>query len=296
MQTEQFQLHAEIEYNHWWFVARRRIMRRLVLCVLPPQSETMVIDIGCGTGANVAALSADYACLGIDTSPEAIALARQRFPRVKFFVGRAPEALGELVKEARLFLLMDVLEHVADDFAMLSQLLAAAAPEALFFITVPAGEALWSVHDESFGHCRRYDPRRLERLWADLPVRTRLMSYFSARTYPIVRLVRFWNRIRHRSVGRCGTDFWLPAAPLNRLLTAFFVGEGRRLEQVLLGRKRGYRAGSSLVAIVERQDGPLMPRTRPPDVAPDRHCPKENNPFCLFSLNQPTSADTLTCQ
>jgi len=30
MQTEQFQLHAEIEERHWWFVARRRIVRRLV--------------------------------------------------------------------------------------------------------------------------------------------------------------------------------------------------------------------------------------------------------------------------
>ena len=30
MQTEQFQLHAEIEQRHWWFVGRRHIMRRLI--------------------------------------------------------------------------------------------------------------------------------------------------------------------------------------------------------------------------------------------------------------------------
>ena len=40
---------------------------------------------------------------------------------------------------------------------MLSGLLAAAAPGAYFLLTVPADESLWSEHDESFGHYRRYD-------------------------------------------------------------------------------------------------------------------------------------------
>jgi len=271
MQTEQFRLHADIEERHWWFVARRAIMRRLVLRLLPRSRRTLVADIGCGTGANIAALAQDYRCVGIDASEEAIALARQRFPAAQFLVGRAPVDLGHLMSEARLLLLMDVLEHVPDDFELLSRLLAAASPGSLMLLTVPADESLWSKHDESFGHYRRYDQKRLARLWSGLPVATRLVSYFSARTYPLIRAVRLWNRCRGRVAGQAGTDFWLPSPRVNRLLTRFFAGEGKVLEDLLLGQHcRGYQAGSSLMAILERQQGGLAARNRPTDVPPDR--------------------------
>ena len=83
-----------------------------------------------------------------------------------------------------MFLLMDVLEHVPDDFAFLSELLAASSPGAHFLITVPANPSFWSAHDESNGHYRRYEPDRLGRLWSGLPVTTRLLTYFNARLYP----------------------------------------------------------------------------------------------------------------
>jgi trans-aconitate methyltransferase len=147
MQPEQFELHAEIEQRHWWFVGRRRIMRRLIAEVLPPSPETTIIDVGCGTGANIAQLAEHYRCIGIDTSAEAIGRAAPRFPNVQFLQGRAPEGLGPLIHQARLVTLMDVLEHVSDDFAMLSELLAAVQPGTFFLLTVPADEALWSEHD-----------------------------------------------------------------------------------------------------------------------------------------------------
>ena len=76
MQHDQFQLHAQIEDRHWWFVGRRKIIRRLVAEVVRPSTEAIVVDVGCGTGGNLAALAGRYRCIGIDTSDEAIRLAR----------------------------------------------------------------------------------------------------------------------------------------------------------------------------------------------------------------------------
>ena len=270
MQSEQFLLHADIEQRHWWFVGRRRIMRRLVAQVLPPTRDVTIVDVGCGTGANVASLADAYDCVGIDASGEAIALARRRFPNVRFLVGTAPRDLGDLAAQARLFLLMDVLEHVEDDFAMLSELLAAASPGACFLVTVPADEALWSEHDESFGHYRRYDRRRLARLWADLPVTPLLTSYYNTRMYPLIRLIRARNRWRGHAAGRSGTDFWLPSRPVNRLLEAALAGEAGSLLRQLTGRgARGYSCGASLVALLRRERGAIAVRHKPDDLAPD---------------------------
>jgi SAM-dependent methyltransferase len=269
MHTEQFQLHADIEQRHWWFVARRRIMQQLVGELLPRSPTTTVVDIGCGTGGNIAALAEDYACTGIDTSAEAIDLAHRRFPKVRFLVGRAPADLGAIMQEARLVMLMDVLEHVADDFALLSELLAAASPGTYFLLTVPADESLWSEHDESFGHYRRYDRSRLGRVWEGLPVSTLLLSYFNTRLLPLVRFVRLRNRRRGHAAGRAGTDFWLPLAPINWGLGGIMAGEARRLVGQMQGHSLGYSAGSSLVAVLRREEGILPIRGKPGDLPPD---------------------------
>ena len=270
MQTAQFQLHADIEQRHWWFVARRQIIERLVGALLPPSPETIIIDIGCGTGANLAALADRYRCVGIDTSTEAIELARQRFSNVQFLVGEAPKDLGPWMPRAKLLLLMDVLEHVSDDFAMFSELLSTASPGCHFLLTVPADPALWSEHDESFGHYRRYDRRRLEQVWADLPVNTLLVSYFNSRLLPLIRSIRAWNQRRGRASGRAGTDFWLPSRPMNWLLQATLAGESGRLINLLRGRRsQGYAAGTSLIALLQRREGRVKIRGKPSDLPPD---------------------------
>src|SRR5947209_5326002 len=229
MQSPQFQLHADVEERHWWFVARRRILRAIVEQILPPSPETTVIDVGCGTGANLASLAGDYRCIGIDTSPDAIRLARKRFPAVHFIQGYAPADLGRLVDDAKLVLLTDVLEHVPDDFRLFSTLDEAIPPGAYLLATVPADQRLWNRHDESFGHYRRYDRDRLTQLWDGLPLEPLLVSHFNSRLYPLIKTVRTVNRWRGGTAGDAGTDFRIPVRPLNRLFENIFAGERRKL-------------------------------------------------------------------
>jgi SAM-dependent methyltransferase len=276
MQTAQFELHAQIEQQHWWFVARRQIMRRLIEQVLPPGKENLIVDVGCGTGGNLAELADDYDCVGIDTSAEAIDHASGRFPQVKFLCGYAPEDLGQLAEQAQMFLLMDVLEHVPDDFQLFSELLEAARPGTHFLVTVPANAALWSEHDESFGHYRRYDSKRLASVWSGLPVSVLLHSYYNARLYPLIRGIRLFSRFRGRSGGIAGSDFKLAPPDVNDWLTGIFAGEGQILVDVLQGRRqRAYRRGVSLVALLRREPGPVDVRSKPAHIAPDRFDPSE---------------------
>ncbi len=278
MREAQYALHAAIEDRHWWFAGRRAIVKRLLERVVPtskdssvPQAErATVIDVGCGTGANIAAFADDFRCVGIDSSERAIELARSRFPQIEFAceVELAPRA--ELFRGASAVLLMDVLEHVEDDFEFLSRVLALLEPGAHVLITVPAEAALWSQHDESFGHWRRYDFERLRATWRGLPVDERLVSAFNARLYPIIKSVRRLTRRRARSAGDAGTDFSLPPAFANRLLERVFAGESAALDRALdRGGAPAYSRGASLIAILRRGEGSIAARTKPANLAPD---------------------------
>jgi hypothetical protein len=147
-----------------------------------------------------------------------------------------------------------VLEHVQDDRGLLSSLAAVAKPGAYFVLTVPAGMALWSPHDESHGHYRRYERNGLEALWSDLPLAPHLVSHFNTRLYPLIRAARIFARLSGRSLGRANTDLALPPSWINAALRRIFAGEARRLVSVLRGdRRRGYPFGVSLLAVLRRQ-------------------------------------------
>ncbi len=229
------------------------IIRDLLAAMIPPDRNRLIVDIGCGTGANLASLASSYRCLGADSSPEAIELAKQRFPSVEFRVGTAPEVIGDTWPDVCAVLLMDVLEHVADDHSMFGSIWRAAPQGCLFLITVPADPKLWSPHDEAFGHFRRYTAERLIDLWRTRSADAILLSHFNARLLPLIRWARRIARVTGKAGGQAGTDFRMPPRWINVLLTRVFYGERRRLLAVLSGRGRqGYRAGASLVAVLRK--------------------------------------------
>jgi len=262
MHRSHFEVVADVDQRHWWFLARRRILRDVLARVLPADRDTTVIDVGCGTGANIAALADSYRCIGIDTSPDAIEFARRRFENVQFICGRAPDDLGDTAASARAMLLMDVLEHVEDDRAVLAPLIESLTPGALMLITVPADMRLWSAHDEGLLHYRRYNPAMLQHTWSGLPVEPVAITHFCSRLYPLARLQRTFDRWRSRLVPARSNgenagawDMRVPVAPINRLLQRTFQGESRVLCDMLSGRRdAGYPFGVSLLALLRRTD------------------------------------------
>ncbi len=257
MQTEQFQLHSRMEETHWWFTGRRKIIRRLVHQVLPPSAGGTLVDVGCGTGGNLAAFTGEYDCLGWDPSEEAIRLARLRFPESRFHSGSLSETLASLPVPPDLILLLDVLEHIEEDTSFFAQMADALRPGGYLLITVPAGMELWSPHDVTFGHFRRYSRPELERLWEREPLSTLLLSHYNSRLYPVVRCIRFWTQRRGQAMGEGQSDFRVPPSPVNRLLERILSAEADALVHFLKQeRRQGFSRGVSLIALLQKQEGP----------------------------------------
>jgi len=72
-------------------------------------------------------------------------------------------------------------------------------PGALFFITVPAFEFLWSDHDKYLGHFRRYTLKKLERLLKEAGLSILHGHYFYVAVFPIAAGMRLLgNWLPHR--------------------------------------------------------------------------------------------------
>ena len=246
-----FAAFAATEQTHWWFAARRAILRRVADAFTPAGRTRSVVDIGCGVGSTLTAFHPEYACIGYDPSPDAIEFARARHPAFDLHVGTAADASGALAK-VDVVLLNDVIEHVPDDRALLASVVSPMKPGATLILTVPADMKLWSPHDERMGHFRRYDVATLDGAMGALPLERLLMSHFMSRLYPVVRAVRALSRLRGRASGVSGIDLSTPPRPVNALLTRIFAGEIERLLAVVNGRARPYRRGVSLIGAFRR--------------------------------------------
>ena len=246
MDAALYRLHADVEQRHWWFVARRQIVLSLLTELLPPGKGHLVIDVGCGTGANAAALAAHYRVLGVDASQDAITLASERYPAISFMVAQSPLEVPH-VEQAGAFVLLDVLEHIEHDAPFLAAWVAAAAPGSWIIITVPADPNLWTGHDEAFGHYRRYTRKTLRQIWRQLPVETVMLSSFNSRLYPLIKMVRTVNKLRRKR----GSDLGLPSPFTNGILRAVFATEVHRLRRTLAGEP-GFSRGVSLIAVLRK--------------------------------------------
>lgn len=253
MRPEQFRLHAEIEDKHWWFRARKAIIVRLVNQLLPPSRDLTIVDVGCGTGGVISALADRYRCIGVDTSEEAISLAKTKFPSVDFICGQAPECLGSKSESVDMFMLLDVLEHVELDRELVASLFGVLKPGGQMVLTVPANMSMWSPQDENYGHFRRYEPEQLMKLWSGLPVTVRLFSYFNTYLYPLVRGIRIFTRIRGREWGQANTDLSIPGPMVNQALEALFSYEVNALTKMVSdSRQKSFPFGVSLVACLSK--------------------------------------------
>jgi len=47
---------AELDQEHWWFVARRRILGAVIRRIVKPPKRARILEVGCGTGHNFAML------------------------------------------------------------------------------------------------------------------------------------------------------------------------------------------------------------------------------------------------
>ncbi len=157
MQQHTYAIMDEVEGSHWWFVGRRSILdsflQGIVSKLRTSNSALRILDVGCGTGANIEMLSAYGEAEGVDVSDDALEFCRRKGLKVQ--KGLA-EALPYADETFDLTTALDVVEHLDDDIAGLKEMYRVTKGGGYSLIFVPAFMWLWGVQDDISNHRIRY--------------------------------------------------------------------------------------------------------------------------------------------
>lgn len=144
--------------DSWWYQGRADVVRRVLSRFSRRTSASAhILDLGAGYGG-MANLLAQFGTLdGVE--PDATARARLGD---RGYRSAWPDMQAIPHSERfDLVALLDVLEHVEDDFALLQDVRMRMQPGGQVIITVPAYQFLFGEHDAVCHHFRRYTEGRL---------------------------------------------------------------------------------------------------------------------------------------
>jgi SAM-dependent methyltransferase len=183
--------HIREDRAHWWFRGRLRVLLAVLRAELP-RRPLRLLELGCGTGNVLRALTEFGEAVGMEPDERLIAAAHAEGLDVRR--GAMPADLVVPDGWADAVLLLDVLEHLDDEAGALATARRALAPAGALVVTVPAYAWLWSGHDQLLGHKRRYRAGEIRRVVERAGFRVTYTSYFNTVLFPGLVLVRLLKR------------------------------------------------------------------------------------------------------
>lgn len=252
MQQHTYAIMRRVEESHWWFVGRRQIIKSFLERVLRALkadraddgghgTAIKILDVGCGTGANLEMLSEFGEAEGVDVSVDALSFCQARgLVNVK---QGAAEALPYADNSFDLVTGLDVVEHLDDDLAGLKEMRRVLRGEGRVLLFVPAFMFLWGVQDDISNHRRRYTLAGLKQVVTAAGFEVERATYVNISFFAPILL----GRLLMRATGfRPASENNLTIGALNGLLGRVLGAESSILRHV------NFPFGVSVICVARR--------------------------------------------
>jgi len=204
--------------THWYYQSKKVPLFRYFKQLLKEQNKKMtVIDFGSGSGFFAYELwkafpdqIEDVLLIDIGYSEDELEETKNLPVKKLHYI---PEGIDDCV-----VMMMDVLEHIENDDAIIKDIKRRVGENAHYFITVPAFMSVWSTHDVYLGHFRRYTIPMLSTLMSNNKCAISQRYYIFASIFPLVWLVRRLKRNDENMEAPESSDMAPLPGPVNWLL------------------------------------------------------------------------------
>jgi SAM-dependent methyltransferase len=245
MQEHTYPIMYEVEDAHWWYAGRRLIIKSFLkrICQDLQTPRPRILDVGCGTGANLELLAEFGETEGVDISLEALAFCRERgFNNVRL---GAAEKLPFADGSFDVVTALDVIEHLDDDLASLKEMRRVLKPRGRVLLFVPAFMFLWGVQDDVSNHRRRYTMKELRRRVLEAGFEVERATYANITFFAPILFVRVFMRVARL---RPPSEFKINVPAFNGILGRIFGAERFWL------RRLNFPFGVSALCVARRKD------------------------------------------
>lgn len=220
--------------QYWWYRARSRLLAAVFLDGIP--GGALLLDVGSADGPSVDWVPRATRRVDLDVDPSGLTPGGVCGSALEL---PFPDATFEVVSA------YDVVEHFADERAIIAELGRVLRPGGRFLVSVPAYQWAWTGFDVGSGHHRRYTRARLTAALQAGGFVVERSTYAFAGTFPAFAV----DRIRRRLAGGGLEVADLTPVPawLERVLLTVTGWESRVL------RRRDLPFGSSVLALARRR-------------------------------------------
>ena len=174
--------------SHWYYISKGRAIKAL----LGDAPINRLLDVGAGSGVFSKMLTEE------DRVEKAVCVDPNY--KEEFVGGRHTDKIDYVKSvetvDADTIIMIDVIEHVDDDVALMRDYAQKAAPGTRFLISVPAFQFLWSSHDDFLEHRRRYTLSMLRESVTAAGLEPVKMRYFFGLLFPAAAAVRLADKAK----------------------------------------------------------------------------------------------------
>ena len=207
------------------------------------KTKLAIVNIGCGTGGTIDMLESFGIVDNVDISNEAIKFMKkrgyQRLTRVADLDLPFKDGSYDLVGA------FDVLEHIQDDPRALKEWRRVLRDDGAVVLTVPAYQWLWTDHDVSLHHKRRYTIKSVSKVAEEAGFCVEDASYAIVFSLPLVVGFRFLNKALGRKADSETSYVEVPAF-VNKTFTKLLYIEAK------MHRIMSFPFGTSVVVVLRK--------------------------------------------
>ncbi len=222
----------KLEDKSYWHLHRNNCIISIIKRFLP---DGVIVDVGGGNGFVTKRI--------LDEGLDAIllepvfsgALNAKRYRNIPEVICSTLEDAGFNENSLAAIGVFDVLEHIEKDSEFINNIHLLLQEEGLIYLTVPAYQKLWSIHDIEAGHYRRYNNQTIKKILEN-KFEIVFSSYFFSFLIPAVFIFRalpYYLGYRQKKILESNAEFGTSKNIFVRLLEYLLVIESKLISKCI---------------------------------------------------------------